>query len=95
MPAMQKQSFLSPLEGAVHLINSEPKRLTPKNASSLLLLSSGITVKLGEQGYLGGSVGHLPLAQVMIPGPWDPALHQASHSAGVSFPLYSLFPRPK
>ena len=32
------------------------------------------------QGHLGGSVvEHLPLAQVVIPGSWDPVLHQAPH----------------
>ena len=47
-----------------------------------------------ELGHLGGSVvGHLHLAQVMIPGSWDQVLHPApcmepvSPSAYVSAPL--------
>ena len=40
-------------------------------------------------------VKHLPLAQVMIPGSWDQALHPAPFSAGsllLPFPLPAALP---
>ena len=38
------------------------------------------------------SVKHVPLAQVMIPGSWDGALHWAFCSAGVRFSLSLSLP---
>ena len=37
--------------------------------------------------WVAQSVKHLPLAQVMIPGSWDPALHQAPLLLPLLLPL--------
>ena len=44
-----------------------------------------LSIETGFKGRFGGlMVGHLPLAQVVIPGSWDQVLHQGPHRETVS-----------
>ena len=53
------------------------------------LLFPKIIRKTADLGHLGGSVfEYLPLAQVMIPGFWDPVLHHAAHGEPASPSAY-------
>ena len=44
--------------------------------------------------WVAQTIKHLPLAQVMIPGPWNPAPHWGPCSAGSLLLPLPLFPAP-
>ena len=49
------------------------------------------SAKIVWEGRLGGSVvEHLPVAWVMVPGSWDPVLHQAEPASPSAYVSASL-----